>query len=275
MTCNQFGYVTALDLGSNQLSGELPPQLQYLSPGLELLNIEANYAYNVHHHFFGQLTNLKYLYMKSSLQQSDGIPLAFASLTQLEEFDCSHTLFDGPLRDEVFQGMTQLRYLEISGNAINGTFPQSLVNLPSLKYLYADNVGLTGNLEFLQNMNALVETWLDRNPTLTGTLPTVLGEQLESLSLTRNNISSRIPSEWGFTKLKHLWLYHNSLTGPVPDSFRELSALQTFEIEANSLTGTIEHMCSALDLSQVQTDCEVECSCCDCCGAVCTDDSIV
>ena len=92
----------------------MPPQMQYLSAGLESLNVEANYAYNVNPYFLGQLTNLKYLYMKNSLAESDGIPLVFAALTNLEEFDCSHTLFRGPLREEIFQGMTQLRYLESS-----------------------------------------------------------------------------------------------------------------------------------------------------------------
>lgn len=257
-----------------KLSGELPSQLQYLSYGLEYLNVEANYAYNINPNFLGQLTNLKYLYMKNSLMESDGIPLVFASLTNLEEFDCSHTLFHGPLREDIFQGMSQLRYLEISGNKVNSALPESLMVLPSLKYLYADDVGLTGNLEFLQNMDSLVEVWLDRNPTLTGTLPTVLGDSLESLSLTRNNMTSSIPPEWGsYTKLKHLWLYNNSLTGSVPESFRELSLLQTFEIEVNSFTGNVEHMCTDLSLSQFHVDCDLDCSCCDCCGAVCTDDT--
>ncbi|GAX11689.1 hypothetical protein FisN_7Lh057 [Fistulifera solaris] len=271
ITCNQFGYVTSLDLGSNELTGEIPPQLQYLSHGLEFLNIEGNYAYNVHPHFLGKLTNLKYLYMKSSLFESDGIPLVFAALTNLEEFDCSHTMFHGPLREDIFENMAQLRYLEISGNQVNGTLPQSLISLPNLKYFYADSVGLTGNLEFLQDMSALVETWLDRNPTLTGTLPTVLGPQLESLSLTRNNITSSIPNEWGsHSKLKHLWLYSNYLYGSIPHSFRKLSQLQTFAIEDNLFTGNVEHMCTDLSISEFQVDCEMDCSCCSCCGLECT-----
>jgi len=279
--CDDRGYVTHLDLGTNDLSGSFPKEAAFLAKSLEMLNIENSYCHNSGDKgmsFLGELTNLKYLYMTNTLMEYNGLPTYFGNLHKLQELDVSYAMFDGkPLDGALFEQLQSLRYFEISGNLIYGTVPSSTTDLQKLKYFHPDNVGLSGSLDFLKNMPSLVETWLDRNPGFSGPLPIDLPPTLESLSLTMSNFTGSIPSEWAkLDRMKHLWLYDNQLTGTVPSEFAKLTRLQTFRIEANDIIGSIpDSICEMQFLSAMSADCNAEggdrvaCYCCTCCGPTC------
>jgi hypothetical protein len=51
---------------------------------------------------------VEYLYIGSTNFDYDGIPHEIGNLSKLIEFDCSYSLFYGPLRGEVFSNMPNL-----------------------------------------------------------------------------------------------------------------------------------------------------------------------
>jgi len=90
-------------------------------------------------------------------------------------------------------------YLEMEFNTFNSPVPVEYGQLPNLQFFYARDSGLQGNLEFMRNMKKITEAWVDRNPGLTGTLPTFLGSlsTLGSFSCTRSGWTGQLPSELG------------------------------------------------------------------------------
>ena len=84
---------------------------------------------------------------------------------------------------------------------------------------------------------------------LSGTLPPELAfaTSMQVLAIAgssgvnvKGNISGSIPPLWGelMTNLRIIELYDNSLSGPIPNSFWRLSALEHLSLDGNQLTGT-------------------------------------
>ena len=112
------------------------------------------------------------------------------------EYDCSYTLYRGPLLGESFVGLDSLEYLALGGNSYDSTVPPEIASLPSLKRLYLEDSLLKGSLDFVENMDSMSELWLDYN-NFDGTIPTTIGTvaTLGSLSLSNNDLSGTIPRE--------------------------------------------------------------------------------
>lgn len=210
-----------------------------------------------------------------------GIPQVLGKLTNLEALDVSFTLFHGPMHgDEVFSNLQKLRYLEMGGNAYNTSVPESIYTLPKLERLYVEFSFLTGDLSFLEEMVNAYEIWLDLN-SISGSIPDSLPTTLASLSLTENEIHGTIPASIGqLTEMQQLWLYGNALMGNLPTELGGLQKLATLQVEGNSLSGEMPaSVCENLNLwggslSTLVCDCEVECSCCSCCGYNCLEETV-
>jgi hypothetical protein len=74
--------------------------------------------------------------------------------------------------------------------------------------------------------------------------------------------------------LMDLSLNNNQFTGPIPEAFDYLTALETLQIQWNFLTGSISAQICAerglrfQQLALLTVDCVVECNCCDWCGGM-------
>ena len=223
ITCNEDGQVTKIELHQNRLTGQLPPEVALLQASLEAIDLYQNLIHNegpAQNDWLGELTNLRHLYFGRTYFSNDGIPTMIGRLTNLEEFDCSYTLYHGPLRGESFAGLSNLEYLHIGGNQYNSSIPTELAQLPKLQFLYAEYADLTGDLSFMKFMPAIIEMWVDRNPTLGGSIPSEIGlvTTLRSFSITGCNFEGSIPTELGNLRLQQAWFYNNSLTGSMPSA---------------------------------------------------------
>jgi hypothetical protein len=128
-----------------------------------------------------------------------------------EEYDCSYTLYRGPLLGEPFIGLDSLEYLSLGGNTYDSSVPLEIASLPNLKRLYLEESSLTGSLDFVASMDSMVELWLDSN-NFDSTIPTTIGTvtTLGSLSLSNNFfISGTIPTEIANVKRMGKFLYHS------------------------------------------------------------------
>jgi len=122
----------------------------------------------------------------------------------------------------------------------------------------------------------IVELWIDVNPDLGGSIPRSIGDKfatLESLSLTENGLTGRIPTEIGNLRyMQAMWLYDNFLTGTIPSSIDQFEYMYEFDVSNNQLQGIIPNgICGLADenfgiLEYLCVDCEeVRCCCCTCC----------
>ncbi|XP_050232277.1 BRASSINOSTEROID INSENSITIVE 1-associated receptor kinase 1-like [Mercurialis annua] len=118
VTCNSDNFVTRVDLGNADLSGQLVSQL-------------------------GQLVNLQYLELYSN-NISGRIPEELGNLTNLVSLDLYLNKLSGPI--PVTLGKLQkLRFLRLNNNTLSGTIPMSLTTIKTLQVLDLSTNRLTGD----------------------------------------------------------------------------------------------------------------------------------
>ena len=217
------GRVRELDLGGNNLTGSIPPELGSLAY-LTDLNVTSN-----------DLTG--------------SMPPELDGLVNLRELQLGANKLTGRIPPEL-GALTNLTNLHLGGNNLTGSIPPELGALTRLTSLYlGDNnpVYVSGNeltgrippeLGALTNLTNL---HLGGN-NLTGSIPPELGAliRLVVLDLHGNKLTGRIPPELGaLTRLVFLWLKDNELTGPIPRELGALAEIRELEFDGNSLTGGI------------------------------------
>ena len=212
---NLAGRVTHLNLGVNQLTGEIPVELGQLYL-LEVLNLSGN-----------RLTG--------------EIPAELGQLSRLRALNLSGNRLTGEIPAELGQ-LSRLRALYLSGNRLTGEIPAELGQLYFLEDLYLGVNRLTGEIPAeLGQLYGLGRLYLGGNR-LTGEIPAELGQLygLEDLALIGNRLTGEIPVELGnLAQLERLYLHGNQLTGEIPAELGQLYALERLYLHGNQLTGEI------------------------------------
>jgi len=269
--CDNRGAITRISLPNNDVCGKVPHEIKILADTISYLDISVNpiSSKNLELSWIGDMTELTTLDIHLCNFEFDGLPSYLSKLTKLEVLDVSYTLFFGPMNGNIFQNLTNLIYIDISGNSYSSSFPLELASQPSLKYAYAEFTHLSGDLSFINSMPAVIELWLDDNKELIGSIPSNMGNMktLESVSLSNCSLTGTIPSEIGsMDQLKQLWLLGNNLKGTVPLDLMKLTNLEVLHVEDNDLEGSVpDGMCDLENLTSFAIDCEeVRCSCCTC-----------
>jgi hypothetical protein len=137
--------------------------------------------------------------------------------------------------------------------SITGTLPADWSTLQQLQVIFIVNGwdkknpgALTGPIpSSWGSLARLRELWLQYND-LTGTIPESLAalSALETLSLSYNGLGGSIPVLP--QRMVYLYLDGNALTGPIPDSFQNLTRLQVLDLDGNQISGTLPSWLSKL-----------------------------
>ncbi|KAH9735390.1 MDIS1-interacting receptor like kinase 2 [Citrus sinensis] len=199
-----FPNLQYLNLGNNNLSGSIPPQIGSLS-NLKYLNLQI-----------GNLKNLTNLAIMAN-KLTGAIPSTLGRLTSLLYLNLSSNLLHNSLPLEI-GNFSALEELDLSDNKIRGIIPDELTKLSNLQYL-----NLSSNL-------------------LSGQIPFAIGKlfNLVSLDLSKNKLSGSIPTGIdNCSKLKNLTLNQNSLDGTIPLEMGKILFLEKFDLSHNNLSGTI------------------------------------
>ena len=239
VTTDANGRVTNLNLGSNELTGSIPTELDQLTQ-LQMLNLHRNQLTGPIPTELGQLTQLQVLNLFTN-QLTGPIPTELGQLTQLQVLNLFTNQLTGPIPTELGQ-LTQLRSLSLFTNQLTGPIPTELGQLTQLQHLSLTENELTGEIPVeLGDLTQLQRLYLGENE-LTGEIPVELAQltQLQLLYLYTNELTGEIPVELGdLTQLVALLIGDNELTGKIPVELGQLTQLSSLNLGDNKLTGEI------------------------------------
>ncbi|TYI58295.1 hypothetical protein E1A91_D11G346200v1 [Gossypium mustelinum] len=190
------------------------------------------------------LLELKHL---SSLDLSNNnfrsnIPKFLGRLGSLTYLNLSHAQFQGGIPHNL-GNLSKLQYLDLGGNYLKPKSLQWVSGLSFLQYLdlsYADLRKATDWLLVTFQHPSLLELHLSACSLEDDPSPLNVNstKSLVVLDLSENNFSSVPMSIFGLQGLLSIDLSSNSLEGPIPDYFRNISFLEVLDLSGNSLNSS-------------------------------------
>ncbi|RLM86726.1 receptor-like protein kinase BRI1-like 3 [Panicum miliaceum] len=183
-----------IDLGSNELDGEIMEDLCSSLPSLRKLFLPNNYLNGTVPKSLGNCANLESIDLSFNFLEGN-IPTEIMALPKLVDLVMWANGLSGKIPDMLCSNGTTLETLVISYNNFTGGIPPSIVRCVNLIW-----VSLSGNR-------------------LTGSVPRGFGklQKLAILQLNKNQLSGHVPAELGScNNLIWLDLNSNSFTGTIP-----------------------------------------------------------
>uniref|UniRef100_A0A2N9G4I6 non-specific serine/threonine protein kinase n=1 Tax=Fagus sylvatica TaxID=28930 RepID=A0A2N9G4I6_FAGSY len=145
--CRQLTY---LNVGYNQIGGNIPPSIGKLS-NLSVLSFGANKLTGEIPSSFGNMTKLLGLYLyNNSLEGS--IPSSLGNCSYLLDVHLCHNKLNGTIPSELIgtipdiSKLKGIQYLDLSHNNLSGQIPSYMVNFPMLKILNLSFNNLEGEV---------------------------------------------------------------------------------------------------------------------------------
>ena len=140
--------------------------------------------------------------------------------------------------------------LHLENNGMVGSLPARIRDLTELQHLNLGRNRLNGPIPgAISSLSKLTHLNLSSN-SFSGGIPPRLGDltKVTYFNLSTNNLSGTIPSRLGdLAKVKTLDLSQNAgLTGSIPGSFNQLTALENLELMRNNLSGSLPGFLSQL-----------------------------
>ncbi|XP_064982647.1 receptor-like protein EIX2 [Musa acuminata AAA Group] len=209
-----------LNLSYNNITGAIPMAIGDLI-NLESLRLWGNKISGQIPEIIGNLTNLKYLDLSCN-NITGGIPTAFADLINLKRLILSENKISGQI-PEAIGNLRNIRWLDLSDNFFSGQMPETFNRLYNLQILEVSYNHLTklvfGTLNELCNLSSI---YLSFNP---------IGGELTDLIDALPDCNQRANLD--------IYIRANNLSGIVPSSIGQLSALRELDISSNFLEGNI------------------------------------
>ncbi|CAH1436412.1 unnamed protein product [Lactuca virosa] len=213
---NQLSQLKTLALQSNFLSGDLPT-LANLTV-LEEVFLDGNNFTSIPSDFFLGLTNLQSFSISDNLDLSSWVlPNHLTDSSNLQTFQASNAKIMGSIPD-IFDSFPNLQNLRLSYNNLTGNLPKSFGG-SEIQNLWLNNQesGLSGTLDVLSSMTQLSQVWLQANA-FTGAIPDLSKcTNLNDLQLRDNQFTGIVPpSLMSLPQLSKISLRNNKLQGPLP-----------------------------------------------------------
>lgn len=209
-----------LDLSFTGVVGSVPENFLSRCPSLVFVNLSFN--------------NMTGSLPETLLLNSD----------KLQGLDLSYNNLTGSISGlRIENSCSSLLHLDLSGNQISGSLPNSFSNCTSLKTLSLSFNWFTGEIpRSFGQFKSLQRLDISHNH-LTGWIPPEFGNvcvSLLELQLSYNNISGSIPASLSSCSwLQSLDLSNNNISGPLPDSmFQNLGSLETLVLSNNLISGS-------------------------------------
>jgi len=263
--CGDTGEVENLYLGDNNLQGLLPDNIFQL-PKLKRLDLGGNNVWFEEDNYgfgnIGQAAKLKFLNVSSSGVESwdniadawvleelymtnswitGEIPDDFFVLDSLQVFHCVFCGLEGEL-SPLIGGLTNLKELVLYGNELSGEIPSEVGELAELANLDLSENDFSGEIpEEINNCQNLLHFSAHQETAEFG-------------------LTGEVPSFSGLTKIETIDLSHNSLSGPIPDSFLEgvkqarVNAYISVNLADNEISGFSSSLVDFTNMNLVLVD---------------------
>nr|AAX95018.1 Leucine Rich Repeat, putative [Oryza sativa Japonica Group] len=254
-------------ISKNNFFGQIPLGLA-ACPYLQVIAMPYNLFEGVLPPWLGRLTNLDAISLGGNNFDAGPIPTELSNLTMLTVLDLTTCNLTGNIPADIGH-LGQLSWLHLAMNQLTGPIPASLGNLSSLAILLlkgnlldgslpstVDSMNsltavdvtennLHGDLNFLStvsNCRKLSTLQMDLNY-ITGILPDYVGNlssQLKWFTLSNNKLTGTLPATISnLTALEVIDLSHNQLRNAIPESIMTIENLQWLDLSGNSLSGFI------------------------------------
>ncbi|XP_059071885.1 putative leucine-rich repeat receptor-like serine/threonine-protein kinase At2g24130 [Cryptomeria japonica] len=259
-------HLQEIDVKINYFTGILAPTIGQLSSNLNYFALSANMISGSIPQQIVNLTNLTYLGLENNLL-SGNIPSGINRFRELEELHLGGNKLEGSIPSEISH-MQHLGLLNLSHNQLSGKIPDSLCSSQQLRRLLLQHNKLSGeipvSLEGCQKLELLdlsynklggkipgeviaslknLQFYLNISwNSLEGPLPQEMSKIVMALAIdiSGNKLTGVIPISLGdCTALEHLNLSHNTFEGPIPHSLSKLKNLQEMDLSFNNLSGQI------------------------------------
>ncbi|GKV22023.1 hypothetical protein SLEP1_g31926 [Rubroshorea leprosula] len=240
VTCDVRGLVTDLDLSNEWIVDGMDNSSSLFNlQHLRSVNLANNNFSSIFPLAFDKLSNLRDLNLSNAGFKGQ-IAEVITNLTQLVSLDFSSNSFSGPIPSFSFaknlthlnlaynqlngsilstnwSSLSKLEFINLRDNALSGTLPVTLFEIPSLQSLVLSQNQFTGELH---------ET------------PELASSTLQSLELDGNMLNGSLPvSVFGLQSLQVLILSSNNFSGPLNlNSILNLTNLSTLDLSFNSLS---------------------------------------
>lgn len=232
-----FPHLRVLRLDYNRLEGEIPPEIGLLTE-LRRMDLDGNPFRGGIPPEIGNLAKLEVLWLGGDDSQLSGpIPPELGNLASLREINLYEADFDGSIPEE-FGNLTELEVLRITGTNIDGGLPESLAALGKLRAIRLYENELTDPLpSWLGQLDSLRVLFISDNR-IEGPLPADLGQidSLVFLLVHNNRLSGSLPDLGDADELYRIWVQGNAdLSGPLPEGLTRLEELWELKAEGTGL----------------------------------------
>ncbi|EOA15994.1 hypothetical protein CARUB_v10004113mg [Capsella rubella] len=232
-------HLRSIDVGHNQLSGELPKSLINCTR-LEFLNVEDNIFNDKFPVWLRLLPNLQILVLRSNKFHG---PISFpgesSSFKKLRIFDISENRFTGVFPSDYFAGWSAMS----SVIDIVDIMPSRYAGRDSGNYQNSVTMTLKGSeWELVGSVFAIYKTIDVSGNKFEGSIPESIGllKDLIVLNMSNNGFVGSIPpSLSNLTNLQSLDLSKNRLSGKIPAELGRLTFLAKMNFSYNKLEGAI------------------------------------
>jgi len=253
ITCNDENRVEKIILPENNLGGNIPTELIYLTKLKEVNffnnQIVGTFPSSIFSHTELQKLDIEtnkitgQIFTENFLESADNIINLLISFNE----------FSGPIPTKI-GNFVSMRDFFIAGNQFTGTIPVEMSKLTNLRNLLMYDNDFTGGIpnELGDGMRNLEAIFFHDNPRLGGSIPISIGlmTNLKNIQLHNSGLNGSIPPSIGnLLELREINLSMNSLTGRIPSEMSNLVNLETIEIQSNNITGPLPELSQSSRLS--------------------------